>query len=320
MHMTGSSSAASSMVTGGSAASIVESPSSLAAPSSAAGPWDAGGFLPPGHSEAEVCAAYAAAMATEPDPFTGGAAGMCDPGVLSENGVRDAVRLLNFYRWLAGLGPVGDDVNANRMAQQCSVMAAWNPAGPSAHSPSPAAVCYSTEGAQGAGTSNIAWGPGSPSGAVDQFMQDWGNENTMGHRRWLLYPPLQPVGVGFYRGGNNYGSAACMQVLNFGGSGPHPEYVSWPPPGFVPAGLTSWQWTFHSSMVPLGGITGDVTRLSDGVQLPITVQWMEGSYGESTISLLRDGWSPEAGQVYRVTLRPPEGTPVVYDVNPVNCP
>ena len=44
----------------------------------------------------------------------------------------------------------------------------------------------------------------------------------MGHRRWLLNPPLNPVGMGFYQGGNNYGSAACIRVFSGGGAGPNP--------------------------------------------------------------------------------------------------
>lgn len=269
----------------------------------------------------EVCAAYTTANTRreQGDGFTNTTA-TCDPGVLSRNALDDAISRLNFYRWLAGLGPVADDAQANTTGQACAVISAWNPAGPQAHYPASTATCYTPTGAGGAGSSNIAWGARDATDAIDLWMIDFGNETTFGHRRWLLNPPLNPVGLGHYRGGNNYGSASCISVFGGGGSGPRPDFVAFPPPGFSPTPVTQWHWTLHGN-IPLSNTTLTITRVGDGMVMPAHVDVLNGSYGQAAVALMRDGWSPVAGQTYHVRVSGSGGAGLVeYDVKPTDCP
>jgi hypothetical protein len=275
--------------------------------------------VPALRSQQQVCDAWTAGHVVKDNtPFSKSTA-MCDPGALSRQGIDDALTRLDLFRYLAGLGPVTDDAQGDSDAQACSLIAAWNPAGPSAHFPPPSSTCYSGAGAGAAGESNIAWGCSSPSDAIDQWFVDFGNETSFGHRRWLLNPPLGPVGMGFYEGGNNYGSASCIEVFGSGGSGPSPAYVAFPPPGFVPVDIVGWTWTVQ------GDIPGDDAGVSitDSMGHPLgaAVQMLDGYYGQSAalrIDLM--GWSPQEGQTYHVTLTGNGHAAIEYDVKPVSCP
>lgn len=276
---------------------------------------------PETRTAAQVCTAWTAAETRkEPgDGFTNTPT-TCDPGVISRNALDDALARLNFYRWLVGLGPTADDASGNTTGQACAVVSAWNPAGPAAHFPQSTATCYTPAGAGGAGSSNIAWGARDATDAIDLWMIDFGNETTFGHRRWLLNPPLMPVGIGHYRGGNNYGSASCISVFGSGGSGPRPDFIAFPPPGFSPTPLTQWHWTIHGN-IPLSGTTVTVTRTGDGMVMPTRLEILQGSYGQATVAVFRDGWNPVAGQTYHVRLVGTGGLGVVeYDVKPTDCP
>lgn len=277
--------------------------------------------VPALRSPAQVCAAYAEgyrSRVTGMDFVPG--AGMCDVGALTRPAIDDALARLNFHRWLAGLGPVRDEPTQNAAAQACSVISAWNPAGPAAHFPPATATCYSPTGAGGAGSSNIAWGSANAADAIDQWMIDWGNDTTFGHRRWFLYPFLDDVGIGFYRGGNNYGSASCSAVFGGGNSGPNPAWFSFPPAGFSPESVTRWTWSVHGD-IPQSMPTATVTRLSDNAALPVRVDVMQGSYGRlAAVTLVRMGWDPAAGQSYHVVLEGASGPRREWDVKPVSCP
>ncbi len=273
------------------------------------------------HTKAEVCQAWQAAHVE--NAANGGfsvSTATCDPGTVSRDGLDDALRRLNTFRWLAGLGPTTEDPGNDTRAQGCALVSAWNPAGPSAHFPSSSATCFTAGGASGAGSSNIAWGSGTAANAMDQWFEDWGNDTTYGHRRWLLNPPLSDVGIGLYRGGNNYGSASCITVFGMSGSGPSPAWVAWPAPGYVPSDLMHTQWTVQGN-VP-GGATVTVTRQSDGQTLDTSVEWLQGSYGNSSaLKLTRNGWSPVAGETYHVTIvgGASGASAIEYDLTPTQC-
>ena len=275
--------------------------------------------IPALRSQAQVCEAWTKGHVVTANPAFTKTTATCDQGVLARAGLDDTLTRLNMHRWLVGLGPVSDNAASNDQAQKCALMSAWNPAGPQAHSPPPTATCYTPGGAAGAGSSNIAWGNGTPENAIDQWLIDNGNESTMGHRRWLLNPPLEPIGMGHYVGGNNYGSAACITVFSGGNRGPRPAWFAFPPPGFVPAPMTQWIWSVHGNALG-SGIDAGIVRASDSAPMAISVRVMQGGYGQPAITLERQGWSPAVGETYKVTVTGTSMAPISYDVSPVNCP
>ena len=275
--------------------------------------------IPALRTQQQVCDGWKKGHVVTANPAFTKTTATCDQGVLTRAGLDDTLTRLNMHRWLVGLGPVSDNAASNDNAQKCAVMSAWNPAGAQAHTPPTTATCYTAGGAAGAGSSNIAWGNNTPENAIDQWLIDNGNFTTMGHRRWLLNPPLEPIGMGHYVGGNNYGSAACITVFSQGNTGPKPAWIAFPPPGFAPAEMTQWVWSVHGNVLG-SGLDAGIVRVSDNAPMAISMKVMQGGYGQPTITLERQGWNPAVGETYKVTVTGTTMGTLTYDVSPVNCP
>jgi len=279
---------------------------------------------PPGdpttHTQAEVCDRWNKDhQVTDGSPWSAGPT-ECDPGTLTQAGITDTLTRLALYRWMCGLGPVSDSASLNEMNMYCAAVAAWNPPGvvPNPHSPPASAKCYTAEGAQGAGQSNIAWGSGHPAEAIDQFVQDWGNDTTFGHRRWILNPPLGPVGIGFYAGGGQYGNAECLAVFGSSGGGPTPEWVAFPPPGFVPISVVDWTWTLQAPGAAQASLK--VTRSSDSAVLDFDKLPLQQGYGMyEAIAFRPKGWNPAAGEKYIVEYTGVSAGTISFELTPVSC-
>ena len=212
---------------------------------------------PAQRTAADVCTRWKADhVLTDQQPFTAGTGGDCDPGTLSAAGKADTLKRINGFRWLVGLGPTTESATLDATDQHCANLESWwdftSPSSP--HSPPTSAKCYTADGASGAGMSNIAWGNG-PADSIDQFIQDMGNATTMGHRRWIVNPPLGPVGIGYWEGGGMYNSAECLAIFGSSGGGPNPPWVAVPNPGYVPMPIPTWEWTFHSALAGTANAT-----------------------------------------------------------------
>ena len=179
-------------------------------------------------------------------------------------------------------------------------------------------MCYTAEAAQGAGMSNIAWGSG-PADSIDQFIEDSGNETTMGHRRWIVNPPLGPVGIGYWEGGGMYGRAECLAVFGSSGGGPNPPWVAVPNQGFTPLTVAQWTWTFHGSDGGIPNATITVLRVDDNTPLAVDVLELSQGYGQNAISWVPMGWTVQPDTTYRVTVSGLNGGDVTYEVTPVDC-
>jgi hypothetical protein len=276
---------------------------------------------PAAHTQADVCTHWKNGhVVTTPNPFTPGSTS-CDPGTLAAGGITDTVVRINTFRWLVGLGSnVADDATLDTGDQDCAIIAVSNPAGLQAHNPPTSSTCYNSTGAAAAGMSNISWGVTSCD-SIDLYVQDTGNETTLGHRRWIFHPPLGVVGVGWVvKGGTQFGRAGCLGVFDTSGTGPKPTWYAWPPPGFSPITAdTKTEWSFH---YPAGmtTATATVTDMATNMPLSVTTTMLPKYYGDDAFEITPSGWMPTAGDVYRVTVTPDNAAPIVYDVSPVMCP
>ena len=153
-------------------------------------------------------------------------------------------------------------------------------------------------------------------------MRDAGASNalSMGHRRWIMNPPLGPVGIGWWEDGGLYGTGHCLRVFGTQGGGPDPSWYAVPNQGFVPIQIANWTWTFHGSIGGIATADVDVLRVGDNTPMPVTVQQLNQGYGDTAVSWVLDGWSPVAGETYRVTVKGLTGGDISYDVKPVACP
>ncbi|HLM71102.1 MAG TPA: CAP domain-containing protein, partial [Polyangiaceae bacterium] len=174
----------------------------------------------------------------------------CNPGDVSADGRANALKLVNLYRFLAGLPAVTNDPTRDQKAQACALMMDAN--NQLNHFPPQNWACYSADGSQAAGSSNIASTAGVQ--AVDLYMADFGNDTTIGHRRWILSGSLGGIGLGTT---NSY---SCMWVI--GGNGQqNPLFTAWPSPGKFPiqamgvsfVSVDEVGWTIQSSAMDLSG-------------------------------------------------------------------
>lgn len=269
--------------------------------------------IPTDGSEVDLlCARWNADRADLSEGTWTGNVSTCDAGDVTGGGRENALRQVNLFRWLADLPPVTTDATANAATQECALMMHAN--GTLSHSPPSSWDCYTSTGASSAGSSNIATGPGVS--AVDMYMSDFGNETTMGHRRWILSEGLGPIGIG------STSSYSCMQVIHWPTGG---TWTAWPSPGYFPiqAMNVSWRsvdetgWTIQSNTIDLSSASVTVTR--GGTDLPVTVRSLLPNYGsQDAIAFDPDGWTSVAGETYHVQVTG-ISSPFSYDVTMVDC-
>jgi hypothetical protein len=127
-----------------------------------------------------------------------------EAGKLKTPYLQDALNMLNFYRYLAGLP---DDVELNdeftELAQHGSVLNAAHKV--IAHQQSrPAGMDskFYAKASKGIGSSNLGQGYDTLTNGVTGWMDDSdrANRDRLGHRRWALNPSMRYTGFGFVDG------------------------------------------------------------------------------------------------------------------------
>lgn len=203
---------------------------------------------------------------------------------------RDAVLLrLNYFRAMAGV-PALEGLNEayNRKAQQAALMMSANES--LSHTPPAHWRCYTEEGAQAAGSSNLFLGVYGPA-AIDGYILDPGDGNyPVGHRRWILYPPTRRMGSGDVPPAGGHPAANALWVFDADSRPTRPAtrepYVAWPPPGYVPYQVVFPRWSLSYPAADFEQATVSMTR--DGAPLAVAVQPVESGYGENTLV-----WEPQ---------------------------
>ena len=239
----------------------------------------------------------------------------CDPGDYLAPGRDSALKLTNLYRWLAGLSPVVEDADLDRKAQACALI--QHARGGLTHFPQETDPCYTADGADAAQHSNIA--TANAVEAVHMYISDFGNEDTMGHRRWILSNWYTRAGFG------STSSYSCQWVINgLGGSGP--EWTAFPSPGVFPyqamhmsyRSVDEVGWTIQSDSIRVGEAT--IRVYEDGVEKPVNVYDITGgNYGSFyAVRFTPDGWSSSPGHTYTVEVSG-ISQPFSYDVIMVDC-
>jgi hypothetical protein len=267
-----------------------------------------------GDRRAQVCLRWRCDRADLSEGIWTGSLNLCRAG---DNlaGRANALKLVNLQRFLAQLPEVVSDPARNEKAQQCALMMHAN--GQLSHTPPTDWTCYTAGGAEAASMSNLATTPGVE--AVDLYMIDGRNLDTLGHRRWILSPDLGPVGLG------STFEYSCLWVIGGSGSAARP-WVAWPPPGpfpldaFTPrnaGSLNGTGWSIQSETIDLSSA---IVRVSEnGIDLPVATFHLQNGFGsEFAIRFTPSGWAPLPGRRYdvRVTGVAPE---ISYSVEVVEC-
>lgn len=272
--------------------------------------WDSGA-----DRATQVCQRWSCERADLSEGTWSGSVSTCTAGDMTPEARARALKILNLYRFLAQLPEVTTDPTRDRKSQECALMQSANSG--LSHNPPTSWSCYTADGAEASGRSNLSSGPAVHS--TDLYMVDPGNATTIGHRRWILSNQLGPVGIGS-------ASKSCLWVIGGSGSGNKP-WMSWPPPGPVPIGaihvpgsgsVDTTGWTVQSNSINLSG--AQVTVTEDGQPRPVTVTQLQGGYGSSyAFRFNPSGWSTQAGKSYTVSVTG-ISTPITYTVEVLACP
>jgi hypothetical protein len=248
-----------------------------------------------------------------------------------------AFRLINVYRFLAGVPELDPEPRWDAPAQDCALLAHANRR--LSHTPSPDWSCWSDRGARASAVSLVA--NRSAPLAIDPFVEDPGNELTMVHRRWLLSEKIHRLGIGSTNGfscalvdgrewdGEAVAPASKDDEDDEGATveplekGMLPTWVAWPPPGPVPMDvfhrtkLDRMGWTVQSSSLDLDGARVDVHV--DGERRPVKVSTLERTLGSLTaLRFQPDGWSTEPDVRYDVHVEK-DGVLIDFAVLPTTC-
>ncbi|MEZ5399497.1 MAG: BACON domain-containing carbohydrate-binding protein [Bryobacteraceae bacterium] len=240
-----------------------------------------------------------------------GTLGSCDPGATSQ-AYRDAVfQRINWFRGMAGVpaGIVSEDTNTSKAAKAALMMSAN---GQLNHFPPSNWTCYSGEGAEAAGKSNLCFRPEPiDTGCVAGYMRDWGGTNApVGHRRWILYPQSQSMSTGDVDAtGGAYPANALWVVPAV--SLPRPAtrdpFVAWPPKGFVPYQTVYPRWSF--SLTGADFASAAVSMFRGASPVPANIEHRGGPYGESTLVWAANNLNPTD---YAVNWPKPQGEETIH--------
>jgi hypothetical protein len=272
------------------------------------------------NSTDEVCRRWVCDRADMSEGVSTGSVASCDPGDLLPPGRPNALRLVNLYRFLAGMPAVTEDSTFDADAQDCAIIQAANGL---THTPATTATCYNATGATASNRSSICGGQAV--GCIDLYMDDSSNATgpNFGHRTWILANSLGPVGFGSVGTGRGSTASCFYQVGGTGKAGV--AYVGWPPAGPVPlqaftaTELDKSGWSLQSDTINLSAATATVT---DGtINEPVTVSTNLGSYGAKyAMGITPNGWTSQPGHSYTVTVTIGATTPPIsYTVEVVDC-
>jgi uncharacterized protein YkwD len=260
-----------------------------------------------------MCERWLADRADMSEGVWSGELASCNPGDIEETGRTNTLRVLNLYRWLADLPPIDHDPTLDAKGQSCALMMAAN--GTLSHTPTPDWSCYAADGAEAAGSSNIATAPAVAS--IDLYMMDPGNLDTIGHRRWILSNSIGPTGIG------STDAYSCLWTLGGSGAAGAP-WIAYPPPGPFPlaattigfATLDQTGWSLQSDTIDLTAASVEVTK--DGAALPMTITVLGNGYGSAFgISMIPSGWQIGVGSYHVAVSGTSEA--IEYDVEVVDC-
>lgn len=220
-----------------------------------------------------------------PPQWTGnideGKAGTVSPAM--ERATRNRI---NWYRRMAGLPNITLRPAWNKKCRLAALMMSAN--GTLDHFPPESWRFYTSGGAEAAGKSNLGMGDYGPAD-INSLIADYGFGNyAIGHRRWLLYPPVRKMGVGMVVPDYPYYSAQATWVIGSTSDGSWSrtrpkgsEYVAWPPAGYVPSQVVFPRWSFSIAGADFSRAVVKVIR--NGAPVGVSQQFFNVGYGDPTI-------------------------------------
>lgn len=222
----------------------------------------------------------------------------CNAGTVSGDFLAATLQRTNYFRVMAGVPQVVFTDANNATAQAAALMQSangdqWKVDGVDVHRPPTTWRCFTQQGFDGSGASNLSIGSSGPT-AIDGLVYDG---SALGHRINMLAASLQEMGSGSVDGPRcvctGAGTEAQLVFGRMAATRPatRDPYVAWPPNGFLPYQLAPARWSlmlsgadFTNATVSMRPNDGDPTTTKD---LAITIRSRNGGFAEPAIV-----WSP----------------------------
>ena len=232
---------------------------------------------------------YLASTSNNGDAAWTGSEPSCDPGSIPQ-GIKDKIVMrLSYFRKAAGLhNEITENLTKSEKAQHAALMMHANNS--LDHFPPNSWKCYSSAGKDGAGNSLLTMAKNAQ--AIDTYIRDFGDANgPVGHRRWLLWPRLQEIGIG------NTDASNAIWVLGNAGTPPSdaPAFIAWPPEGFIPNEVVYPRWSFA---IKDADFTATQISMLDfnGDSVSLTIEELDTAYGDPTIVWVPQGINGNASE------------------------
>ncbi|MCF8217771.1 MAG: CAP domain-containing protein [Bacteroidales bacterium] len=197
----------------------------------------------------------------------------CDAGSVSQTSHEKVVQRINYFRRICGISDnITHNASQNSMCQEAALIMKANDN--LSHYPPQSWQCWTQDGYDAAGASNIAWSsqPGSMHStiAVTGYIEDPGSNNKkVGHRAALLLPGLEKVG----HGSTDQTNAILWMEGNYDQSAESDPFVAYPPDNYIPGELMFPRWSF--SITGANFNNANVTVSSDGNDYNISYEARE---------------------------------------------
>lgn len=239
---------------------------------------------------------YLPSVTSGDNPWTGNESN-CDPGTIPDGTKEKIFMRIHYYRNATGLNNTLTENDAqSAKAQEAALMMQAN--NTLDHFPPNSWSCYTAGGDEAAGKSNLAFSKNAE--AIDLYMRDPGSNNgPVGHRRWLLYPRLETIGLG------NTNEASAIWVVGNSGATPSdaPDFVSWPPKGYTPDRLVYPRWSFSIAGANFSETEIDM-KDQNGNSISFDTEEIVNGFGDNTLVWVPNGINNNVTEdtAYTVTL------------------
>jgi hypothetical protein len=211
---------------------------------------------------------------------------------------RETVRArINWMRQMAGVpGHITFDSAYNQKAEAAALLISAN--GQVSHTPPSSWKFYSTDAAIAAEHSNLCLGfQPWDAGCVFNYMEDRGLGNeSVAHRRWLLFPATEKMGTGEVEAGDGWRSASALWVIDQAGketlaptsrrAPTRSAFVAWPSEGYFPYQFLPARWSLSYPDADFSAAGVSMTR--DGVQVHVKLEPVIDGYGDNTLVWIPD--------------------------------
>ena len=200
----------------------------------------------------------------------------CQPGDLTSTFKDNFLLRTMYFRRAAGLqNTITENQGKSNKAQQAALMMEAN--GTLDHFPPASWNCFTADGSNAAANSNLS-NIGDIS-TIDLYINDQGSSNyAVGHRRWILWPRLQEIGIG------STSDANAMWVIGNAASPPAdaPEFISWPPEGYLPSRFAFQRWSFSKAGANFNEASVSMEN-ENGNSVTVVTEDLQAGFGDPTI-------------------------------------